>query len=149
MIRVNRTIAGLISVGAIRGTPEAASASLVRYLAKAPWFPTALLPSDALTWTPIDEHHARATLTDASTTVSIDVEFGETGTIESIATMRYRDAKGVLTLTPWIGRFSTYRSIAGMMIPMAAEVGWTLPDGFSTAWRGQVSLATHEFEPAP
>ncbi len=97
------TIAGLISVGAIRGTPEAASASLVRYLAEAPWLPTARLPSDALTWTPIDEHHARVTLTDASTTVSIDVEFGETGTIESIATMRYRDAKGVLTLTPWIG----------------------------------------------
>jgi len=102
--------------------PEAASASLVRYLAEAAWLPTALLPSENLTWAPIDDRSARATLTDATTRVSLDVHFGAQGEIVSVSTLRHRDENGVLVLTPWGGRYRDYTSIQGMMIPMAADV---------------------------
>ncbi len=141
-------IAGLISLGALRGTPEAASASLIRYLAEATWLPTTLLPSENLAWAPIDHSTARATLTDGSTAVSIDVHFGVRGEIASISTMRHRYVNGVLVLTPWGGRYRDYTSIQGMMIPMAAEVEWILPDGPAAVWRGRITVADYEFTEA-
>lgn len=49
--------------------------SLMRYLAELVWLPTALLPSENLRWTPIDDHRALATLTDSGTTVSLEFSF--------------------------------------------------------------------------
>ncbi len=140
------SIAGIIPIGRVRGSAEVASASLVRYLAEAAWLPTALLPSKNLNWTAIDEQNARVTLTDARTTVSIDVRFGSAGEIESISTMRYRDDHGMLVLTPWAGRYRDYRRVAGMMIPMAAEVGWTIGESAASYWRGEITDIRYEFE---
>ena len=110
------------------------------------WLPTALLPSEYLTWMPIAEDSARATLTDASTTVSIDVRFGVQGEIASISTLRHRDVNGVLELTPWVGRYRDYTSISGMMIPLAAEVEWIVPQGPIPYWRGRVDAAAFDFD---
>lgn len=107
--------------------------------------PTALLPSENLTWAPIDERSARATLTNATTSVSIDVHFGVQGEIASVSTLRHREVNGVLVLTPWGGRYRDYTSIQGMMIPMAAEVEWILPEGPVTCWRGRIAVAAFEF----
>jgi hypothetical protein len=63
---------GLVPLADLRGTPELAKGELLRYLAEAMWYPTALLPSQGVRWTPIDDNAARATLTDQSTTVSLD-----------------------------------------------------------------------------
>ncbi len=138
-------VAGLISVGAIRGTPEAASASLVRYLAEAPWLPTVLLPNGNLTWSPIDNNAARATLTDETTSVSIDVQFGAYGEIVSVSAMRYRDMNGVPVLTPWHGHYRNYTSLRGMMIPMAADVEWVVGEGAVTVWRGEITATDYTF----
>jgi hypothetical protein len=46
-----------------RGTPEPAQVELMRYLAKAVWYPTALLPRQGVRWDLIDEATARASLT--------------------------------------------------------------------------------------
>ena len=137
--------AGVIRLGHKRDTPEVASASLVRYLAEAAWVPTTLLPREGLTWTEVDHTTARATLTDLETTVSIDVQFGEHGGIERISTMRYREINGDLVLTPWIGYFREYAELAGMMIPMAAEVQWDLPEGALTVWHGRILTAEYQF----
>ena len=116
------SVAGVIRVGGQRDTPEVASASLVRFLAEAARFPTELLPNEEITWTEIDDQNARVTLTDMQTTVSIYVHFGEHGGMDRISTMRYRDVRGHLVLTPWVGYFRDYTRIQGMMIPMTAEV---------------------------
>jgi hypothetical protein len=53
----------LITVVDQRGTPEPAQVELMRYLAKAVWYPTTLLPRQGVRWDLIDEATARASLT--------------------------------------------------------------------------------------
>lgn len=130
-------IAGLVTVVDQRDTPEMASGALLRYLAEAAWFPTALLPACGVRWEALDVSTARATLGDSGTTVSMDVHFGASGEIDRISAMRHRDVKGTPVLTPWIGRFADYARVEGMMVPTRSEVGWALTDGWFPYWRGR------------
>lgn len=138
------TVAKLVTLANTRGTREVAAASLQRFLAEAVWVPTALLPRDGLSWSPIDDAHARVTITDRDTTVSLDITFGSRGEIVSVAGLRYRDVDGAAILTPWEGVHRDYQSIDGIMIPTSGEVAWGLPDGRVPYWRGR--LADVRFE---
>ena len=138
-------IAGLFPIVNQQGTPELAAASLQRFLAEAVWYPTALLPGDALSWSAIDDRSARVSLTDGPNTVSLDVTFGSAGEIETISTMRYRDVKGTPVLTPWVGQHREYTRLSGMMIPTSGEVAWVLPTGPAPYWRGRLVAATFEW----
>lgn len=137
-------VAALVSVASQHGTPEMASASLVRYLAECAWLPSALLPGDGLVWEPIDESCARATLTDGTITVSLDVRFGENGEIVQASADRYRDVDGAPVLTPWVARYGEHMQVDGMLVPMWGEVEWALPDGPQPYWRGRVVKAEYE-----
>jgi len=119
-----------------------ADAALLRFLAEAPWIPTALLPSDVLSWSPLDERNARVTLRDGTRSVAVDVAFGERGEIERVSADRY--ASRALGVLPWSGRFSDYESMTGMMIPTAAEVEWVTSEGPVPVWRGRVVSAEYE-----
>ncbi|MGZ3497060.1 MAG: DUF6920 family protein [Vulcanimicrobiaceae bacterium] len=141
-------LAGVFSVGTQRGTPEVASASLLRYLAEAPWLPTALLPASGVDWSPVGHHTARATLRDRNTLVALDAHFGEAGEIVKITAERYRDVKGKAVLTPWTGHYSDYVRVQGMMIPMAAEVEWLMPHGWVSVWRGRIVSAFYDINDA-
>jgi hypothetical protein len=98
-----------------------------------------------VTWQDVDGSSARATLRDAGVTVSMVVRFGASGEIASISAMRNRDVKGTPVLTPWSGRFSSYARVHGMMVPTESEVGWDLPDGRYTYWRGRTSATELSF----
>jgi hypothetical protein len=139
-------LAGLVTVVDQRGTPEMAASSLLRYLAESPWLPNALLPSAGVRWEAVDERSARATLSHAGVTASMQAHFGPRGEIERITAERHRDVNGAAELTPWEGRFSEYARLEGMMVPLAAEVGWMLPDGWFPYWRGRTVEA--QFTPA-
>jgi uncharacterized RDD family membrane protein YckC len=138
-------IAGLITVANLHGGAEMASGALLRYLAEAVWLPTALLPSEGVTWEPIDDRTARATFTDRDTTVSLDFGFGARGEIVSAHTMRYRAVKDTFILTPWSARLADYARVSGMMIPMTSEVEWQLPDTTYPYWRGRTVDAEYVF----
>ena len=56
------SVAGLIPVVNAWGRTDLASGALHRYLAESVWLPTALLPGRGVTWEPIDNNAARATL---------------------------------------------------------------------------------------
>lgn len=139
-------IAGLLSVGHLSATPEVNAASLVRYLAEAPWLPTALLPSGGVAWTSLGPGLARGTLVDGGTTVWIDAEFATTGELLRSSTMRYRAVGRGTTLTPWTGTYSRYARRGGMMIPLAAEVSWGSPAGDVACWRGEITEASYRFD---
>jgi hypothetical protein len=138
-------LAGLVPVVDQRGTPSMAMSSLLRYLAETPWLPTALLPNAGVRWTFIDDGTARAMLTDAGITVSMDVHFGPRGEIERIEADRHRDVEGTPVLTRWVGHFYDYERIDGMMVPARSEVGWVLADGWFPYWRGRMVSASFEF----
>ncbi len=58
-----------LTIASDSGTPEMNSGSLHRYLAEAPWYPSALLPSAKMRCAAIDAHSATATLTDHEVSV--------------------------------------------------------------------------------
>jgi Family of unknown function (DUF6544) len=93
---------------------------LVRWLSETPWFPTALLPSQNLTWEPIDASSARVFVTDHNKTVEGSFFFNDKGEITKFTAKRYGDGK----LQDWICQYYDYREVEGMHIPFYAEASW-------------------------
>ena len=103
--------------------------SLIRFLAEAPWFPTALLPSDYLEWKEIDSNSARAVIKDNGYTALGIFTFNEKGEIIKFVTNdRYMEADGKYFKEQWAGCYRNYQEIEGMKIPMEGEVEWNLSD---------------------
>jgi hypothetical protein len=139
------SVLGLVPVVDVSGTPELASGALQRYLAEAAWFPTALLPSQGVRWTPLDPTTARATLTDGPTVVSLDFRFGPEGEIVEVSTRsRYREDRGRYVPTPWGGRFGPAEPRGGVRVPMSAEVAWEIDGRRFPYWRGRITSIQFE-----
>jgi hypothetical protein len=137
---------GLLKVMGQPSTPALAQAELMRFLAEAVWYPTALLPSQGVVWTTIDERHAWANLTDGTTTVSLSFQFNNDGLVTSVRSdKRYRVVDGNPVATPWQGRFWDYTDIDGTMIPLEGEVAWLLPGGAQPYWRGRIQHVEYEY----
>ncbi|HEY6040123.1 MAG TPA: DUF6544 family protein [Kofleriaceae bacterium] len=109
--------------------------SLLRLLAEMVWYPTSLFDGRSVTWSAIDEHHARATLETNGHTVSGIFEFGDDGMPLSMTADRYTD-KG--ELRPWGGVYRDWRTVSGMRVPFEAEVTWELASGPCTYAHWQV-----------
>lgn len=137
-------LATVVPLGGQRGTPEVAASALWRYLAEAVWLPTALLPSDRLSWTAIDARTARATLRDRGATATADFHFGAEGQVDRVTGMRYRAVGRGQRLTPTEGWHRAYRRIAGMMVPTEGEVAWLLPAGPHAYWRATIVDVRYE-----
>jgi Family of unknown function (DUF6920) len=121
------------------GTPQMAEAALMRYLAEAPWFPTALLPSQGVRWTRLSDSAARATLTAGKTTASLDFRFGGDGLLLGCEALRENDK--LHAKFPWGARSFHWIQRDGMKVPSEAEVFWTLPTGSFAYWRGEIEPA--------
>jgi hypothetical protein len=121
------------------GTSEMNSGSLHRYLAEAPWYPTALRPSDGLTWTAIDATRALATLRDHEISVSLEFRFDESGAITAIYTPgRWGSFANGYHQLPWEGHFRDYVRHQGIAIPTNADVGWYVDGPWQPVWKGHV-----------
>lgn len=139
---------GLIPLAESRGGEAFARAELMRFLAEAPWYPTALLPSQGVRWTAVDEGRAEATLEDGGVAATLRFAFGANGLIESVrADARLRTLGDASMLTPWLGRWRDYEQRQGMHIPLSGEVAWQLPDGPKPYWRGRLIRIDYEFSP--
>lgn len=146
------SVAGLIPVARLggEGTPAQIQRALdegelLRFLAEAVWFPTALLPRDGLEWREVDERSAIAVLHDGGSRVELLFGFGADGFVESVRSEgRGRYVDGEMVPTPWQGRFWNVQERAGMHIPIDGEVAWILPEGARPYWRGTIEQI--EFE---
>jgi len=65
------SILGLFTMADMRGGGEVARGEFMRYLAEAAWYPTALLPSQGVRWSAVDDRSANATLTDGPITLTL------------------------------------------------------------------------------
>ena len=82
------------------------SSLLHRFLAEAVWYPTALLPSPALSWTPIDDASTLATLTQGAISVSLEFRFNCCDEVESIYTPGWWESfDGGFKQVAWEGMF--------------------------------------------
>ena len=145
---LHATLFGLVSLVNLRGTPEVAHGELMRFLAEAAWYPTALLPSQGVRWEAVDETSAKATLKDGDLSLTLLFRFDEHGLIESVRTeARGRTVAGTVVPTPWEGRWSHYEPRDGMRVPTEGEVAWMLPEGPRPYWRGRITRLDYEFAP--
>lgn len=138
-------IAALVPVAHAAGTAELASAALLRWLAEAPWLPTALLPAAGVDWEAVDDHSARATVRDGEVRASMLVRFGSDGLIERVTAERFRADVG--RHLPWEGRHADYRRVDGMMVPTRSEVGWVVDGEYQAYWRGSAVSCDYAFVP--
>jgi hypothetical protein len=137
----------MLSLGHERDTPELNAGALQRYLAEAVWYPTALLPSDQLAWSAIDERKALATLTSHGTSVSLEFHFNHEGEVAAVYTpARWMKSGRRYVQMPWEGHFFGYWECSGMLVPSAGEVGWHVDGAWQAVWKGRVSYASYEFE---
>ena len=141
-------ILGLFTLADVRGGGAVAEGELMRYFAEAAWYPTALLPSQGVRWTAVDERSARATLVDGPLGPTLLFRFNDDGLIDSVrAEARGRTVGREIVMTPWQGRWSDYREHGGMRVPFSGEVAWLLPQGTKPYWRGTVTALSYEFVP--
>lgn len=136
---------GLISLANVRGTPEMAQGELMRFFAEAAWYPTALLPSQGVKWTAVDDHAAMASMTDGETVLTLLFRFNKDDLIESVrAENRGRAVAGNQIPTPWECRYSHYELRDGIRIPQSGEVAWLLPNGPHWYFRGRITKVSYE-----
>ncbi len=139
-------VMGLFTLTELHGTPEVAQGELMRFFAETAWYPTALLPSQGVSWSAVDERSADATLEDGPLRLTLRFGFNASGLIESIrAEARGRTVGKAVVMTPWEGRYSDYREREGMRVPFSGEVAWLTPEGRRPYWRGAITSASYEF----
>ncbi len=143
---LHAAILGLFTLADLRGGEAVAEGELMRFLAEAAWYPTALLPSQGVQWEPVDDRSARATLVDGPLGLTLLFRFNDEGLVESVrAEARGRTVGGRVVMTPWQGRWSDYRDHGGMRVPFSGEVAWLLPEGAKPYWRGTITAMSYEF----
>ncbi|KDB07796.1 hypothetical protein LIG30_2998 [Burkholderia sp. lig30] len=139
-------ILGAIPVADLRGGGDIAEGELMRFLAEAVWYPTALLPSQGVRWKPCDANSAWATVSDGANTATLLFRFDLQGLIEAVqADARGRTVGRRIVPTPWHGRVWNYQERAGMLVPLDGEAAWLLSEGAMPYWRGHIAAVAYEF----
>jgi len=137
---LHASLFGAVTLAHLRGGADIAQGELMRFLAEAAWYPTALLPSQGVLWSAIDDHSASARLADGAVSVMLRVSFLPEGPIATVnADARPRMVGGTVVPAPWHGRFWNYEDHEGIRVPMDGEVSWLLPDGAKPYWRGRIT----------
>lgn len=118
--------------------PAVDRSSAGRFLAESVWLPTSLLPEMGAEWEPVGENRAQVTLPAADEPLTITV--GEDGALRSVRTMRFDAETG--ERRPFGALVESERSVAGMTIPWALEVGWGVgTDAFEPFFRAALQTA--------
>jgi hypothetical protein len=144
--RLNPTLFGLIPVGLQEGDGDFARAELMRWFAEAVWYPIALLPSQGVTWMPVDATSAHATMTDGPLSLTLLFRFGADGLVASIhADARAATVDGATVMLPWECRVTDYQPQGGMVVPMTGEVLYRTGQGERSYFRGTLDTVAYEF----
>lgn len=121
---------GLVSVLGQEGRP-AKQRLLLRYLAEAPLFPSALVPGPHLVWEALGRGAARAVLTHQGLRASGVFYFNRQGDPSLFVTrQRTRDlGQGRRVRQGWTLTYSHYQDFAGWRLPTRVSAAWRPPEG--------------------
>lgn len=140
------SLAGLFTVAEWSQTPELARGELMRFLAEAVWYPTALLAGPFVKWEEAGGSSAKATLVDGETAVSLAFYFGPDGLVERVRAESRPRTVGERTVDmPWEGRFRVWERHGGMLVPTEGEVAWITPEGPRPYWQGKIERIEYVF----
>jgi hypothetical protein len=115
--------------------------SLLRWAGEAVMYPTALLPGEYVRWEPIDEHSAKAIITDGNNTGTYRFYFNDVGEIIRYESDdRYDRIDGEFYKVGSIAYRSHYKEIKGIKVPTKFLIVRILPDGtHEEFWNGEVT----------
>lgn len=109
---------------------ELDQSSLIRWLAEATLFPTALLPREGLRWEEMDSNSARAVIEDHGMEVSAVFYFNGKGEITHLETEdRYMTVGDEQVRERWSAYYRDYKEMGGFMVPTEIEAVWNLEEG--------------------
>jgi hypothetical protein len=137
---------GLFTVAEVSGGGEIARGEFMRFFAEAPWYPTALLPSQGVQWKAVDAHAANATLADGPLVLTLLFRFNNAGLIDSVRA----EARGAvndkeIVMMPWECGMSNYEVRSGMTVPMTGNAGWVRPEGRKLYFIGTFTSLIYQF----
>jgi hypothetical protein len=115
---------GLVTVADGTG-PTFDQGAALRFLGEVIWFPSGAL-APYITWEPIDDRRAKATLTFKGMTVSAVFEFDERGRFAGMTAQRYYDGKSLET---WVIPVTEWKTIRGIEMPVRGGAVWKLASG--------------------
>jgi hypothetical protein len=125
--------------------PKLDQAALMRYLSEIIWFPTAAL-EPCITWTPVDECSARATIVREGVAVSAIFTFDDIGRPTGMTADRYYDAGASSTLERWFTPSTDYGDIRGVNIPVMGSAIWKLKSGDFEYIRIEITRAEYNVQ---
>lgn len=142
------TLGGVLPVMAGEPGPALDEGELLRYLAEAPLYPTALLAGGGVEWRPIDDTSARATLVHGDTRAALTFHFNDRNEVVRVEGQRgFTHEDGTVEPRPWVGYWRRYRTRGGMRVPTEGEVAWRDPKGGAWSyWRGRMDRLSYRPE---
>jgi len=92
-----------------------------------------------VSWTPIDDARAMATVSSGETTVSLEFRFDAEGrTVSVYAPDRfYDDGKSAPVARPWEATHLRFGELNGVTVATESLAQWHLPSGPFVYWRGR------------
>ncbi len=132
----------LIRVVHARG-PGLNQGVLLRYLTETAWFLAALL-SPLITWQPIDNNAAQATLDYRGTRASATLTIDNNRCVLRAEAARYREEHGKYSLRPWATPLTESDKFAGIKMPGAGEATWHLESGELPYYRWRITSPTYD-----
>jgi len=89
------------------------------------WSPAALLPSENVSWSMLDENRAVATVTYLDLEQSVEIHINSEGQPHKVVIPRWSDAnsENVYQIQPFGGYLSTFRDFSGFRLPTHVEGG--------------------------
>ena len=136
---------GVVTLADQSDKPELNRGALQRFLGEAVWMPTALLPSDHVTWTARDDRSALATLTDGPNSVTLLFEFDEDGMVRTLSGDRFKEASGTYALQTWQIQCDEPGRPGGILIPLHCEVAWIANGVREPYWRGRITSIEYRY----
>ncbi len=115
---------GLVTVADGTG-PTFDQGTALRFLGEIIWFPSAAL-APYITWEPVDDRRARATLSHKGQRVSAEFEFDDRGRFVSLSADRYYGGE---SLERWVIPATEWKRIRGIEMPVRGGAVWKLASG--------------------
>ncbi len=104
---------------------KANQGELLRWLGETPLFPTALLPSENVSWVAIDNSSAKVIFDNGVIKLDAIFVFNEEGEAVRFEAKRYKEDR----LEDWTGYYRNYMEVDGVRIPSEIEAVWNLEQG--------------------
>ncbi|MFK5648018.1 DUF6544 family protein [Ornithinimicrobium sp. LYQ121] len=132
-------VLGLVPVAQDTG-PGMDQGDLLRYLNEIMWFPSgALIPQ--ITWEPVDDESARATMTYGGVTGTATFFFDIDGRPTNMTADRHDRERG--TVVPWSTPIHDYGQFDGVKVPTAGEALYAHENGDIPYIRARVTNVDH------